>query len=129
MIGKMKMDRKMMTREKWKTFTRVFTYIRPYLGYFIFGMVMLTLSSLVMMIFLFMAGEMANAAVEESRFGWSVRQFGWVFIILLIEQGLFSYLRTVGIVSVRENGTAVHRQILFTQIIHLPTTYLVCIIK
>src|SRR5690625_973495 len=109
MIGKMKMDRKMMTREKWKTFTRVFTYIRPYLWYFIFGMVMLTLSSLVMMIFLFMAGEMANAAVEESRFGWSVRQFGWVFIILLIAQGLFSYLRTVSMAIVSEIGMEIGR--------------------
>jgi len=123
MIGKMKMDRKMMTREKWKTFTRVFTYIRPYLGYFIFGMVMLTLSSLVMMIFLFMAGEMANAAVEESRFGWSVRQFGWVFIILLIAQGLFSYLRTVSMAIVSENGMADLRKNLFNKIATLPFPY------
>lgn len=117
------MDRKMMTREKWKTFTRVFTYIRPYLGYFIFGMVMLTLSSLVMMIFLFMAGEMANAAVEESRFGWSVRQFGWVFIILLIAQGLFSYLRTVSMAIVSENGMADLRKNLFNKIATLPFPY------
>ena len=112
-----------MTREKWKTFTRVFTYIRPYLGYFIFGMVMLTLSSLVMMIFLFMAGEMANAAVEESRFGWSVRQFGWVFIILLIAQGLFSYLRTVSMAIVSENGMADLRKNLFNKIATLPFPY------
>jgi len=117
------MDRKMMTREKWKTFTRVFTYIRPYLWYFIFGMVMLTLSSLVMMIFLFMAGEMANAAVEESRFGWSVRQFGWVFIILLIAQGLFSYLRTVSMAIVSENGMADLRKNLFNKIATLPFPY------
>lgn len=123
MIGKMKMDRKMMTREKWKTFTRVFTYIRPYLGYFVFGMIMLTLSSLVMMVFLFMAGEMANAAVEESRFGWSVRQFGWVFIILLIAQGLFSYLRTVSMAIVSENGMADLRKNLFNKIATLPFPY------
>src|SRR5690625_6362870 len=86
-------------------------------------MVMLTLSSLVMMIFLFMAGEMANAAVEESRFGWSVRQFGWVFIILLIAQGLFSYLRTVSMAIVSVNGMADLRKNLFKKIATLIFPY------
>lgn len=123
MLGKMKMDRKMMTREKWKTFTRVFSYIKPYMGHFIFGMAMLTLSSLVLMIFLFTAGEMANAAVGESRFGLSVREFGWVFLILLIAQGLFSYLRTVSMAIVSENGMADLRKNLFNKIATLPYPY------
>src|SRR5690606_39074597 len=102
MMGKMKLDRKFMTREKGRTFTRVFTYIRPYIGYFISGMVMLTLYSTIMMVFLFLAGEMANAAHGESRFPQKVRDYVWVFLILLVAQGIFSYLRTVTISIVSE---------------------------
>ena len=79
MMGRMKLEKENMTREKWHTFTRVFTYIRPYLGYFIVGMIMLALSSTIMMVFLFVAGEMANAANGESRFPLTVKDYGLVF--------------------------------------------------
>lgn len=123
MMGKMKLDRKFMTREKWRTFTRVFTYIRPYIGYFISGMVMLTLSSTIMMVFLFVAGEMANAAHGESRFPLKVSDYGWVFLILLVAQGVFSYLRTVTMSIVSENGMADLRKDLFNKIATLPFPY------
>ena len=123
MLGKMKLDRKFMTKEKWHTFTRVFTYIRPYTGYFIGGMVMLTLSSTIMMVFLFVAGEMANAANGESRFPLSVRDYGWVFLVLLVAQGVFSYLRTVTMAIVSENGMADLRKDLFNKIATLPFPY------
>lgn len=123
MFGKVKMEKGMFSREKWRTFYRVFTYIRPYLGYFIFGMAMLTLSSLVLMVFLFVAGEMANAAIGESRFGLTVGQYGWVFLILLVGQGLFSYLRTVSMAVVSENSMADLRKRLFDKIATLPYPY------
>ena len=123
MLGKMKVERKLLTREKWRTFTRVFQYIRPYIGYFIFGMIMLSLSSVILMVFLFVAGEMANAANGESRFGLSVRDYGWVFVILLVAQGLFSYLRTVTMAIVSENGMADLRKNLFNKIATLPYPY------
>lgn len=123
MLGKMKLDRKFMTKEKWHTFTRVFTYIRPYAGYFIFGMIMLALSSTILMVFLFVAGEMANAANGESRFSLSVADYGWVFLILLVAQGLFSYLRTVTMAIVSENGMADLRKDLFNKITTLPFPY------
>ena len=123
MLAKMKIEKKFLTREKWNTFTRVFTYIRPYLGYFILGMVMLALSSLVLMVFLFVAGEMANAANGESRFGLSVKDYGWVFLILLIAQAVFSYFRTVTMAIVSENGMADLRKNLFNKIATLPYPY------
>src|SRR5690606_14141425 len=123
MMGKMKLDRKFMTREKWRTFTRVFTYIRPYIGYFISGMVMLSLSSTIMMVFLFVAGEMANAAKGESRFPLTVRDYGLVFLALLVAQGRFSYLRSVTMAIVRENGMADLRKDLFNKIATLPYPY------
>lgn len=123
MLGKMKIERNFLAREKWHTFTRVFVYIRPYIGYFATGMVMLTLSSSIMMVFLFVAGEMANAANGESRFSLSVREYGWVFLVLLIAQGLFSYLRTVTMAIVSENGMADLRKDLFNKITTLSYSY------
>lgn len=123
MMGKMKLEKGFMTRDKWHTFTRVFTYIRPYLGYFTVGMIMLTLSSTIMMVFLFVAGEMANAANGESRFPLTVRDYGLVFLVLLVAQGLFSYLRTVTMAIVSENGMADLRKDLFNKIATLPYPY------
>ncbi|MBY5957230.1 ATP-binding cassette domain-containing protein [Membranicola marinus] len=123
MLGKMKVEKKFLSKDKWHSVTRVFRYIRPYLGYFIFGMIMLALSSVILMVFLFVAGEMANAANGESRFGLPVRDYGWVFLILLVAQAAFSYLRTVSMAIVSENGMADLRKDLFNKIATLPYPY------
>lgn len=123
MAGRLKIEREMLKRDKLRTFFRVFKYMKPYLGYFIFGMTMLALSSIMMMVFLFVAGEMANAANGESRFDLSVSQFGWVFLVLLVAQGLFSYLRVVSMAVVSENGMADLRKALFNKIATLGIPY------
>ncbi|WP_236976417.1 ABC transporter ATP-binding protein [Membranihabitans maritimus] len=123
MAGRLKIEREMLKRDKLRTFFRVFKYMKSYLGYFIFGMTMLALSSIMMMVFLFVAGEMANAANGESRFDLSVSQFGWVFLVLLVAQGLFSYLRVVSMAVVSENGMADLRKALFNKIATLGIPY------
>lgn len=116
-------EKGMLKKDKLLTFLRVFGYIRPYLGYFIFGMVMLTLSSVLMMVFLYVAGEMANAANGESRYPLAVQDYGWIFLVLLILQGLFSYFRVVSMAIVSENAMGNLRTKLFDKIATLEYTY------
>ncbi|GAA5220615.1 ABC transporter ATP-binding protein [Membranihabitans marinus] len=123
MSGNSKFEKGMLKKDKLITFLRVFGYIRPYIGYFIIGMVMLVLSSVLMMGFLYVAGEMANAANGESRYDIPVSQYGWIFLVLLVLQGLFSYFRVVTMAIVSENGMGNLRTKLFDKIATLNYSY------
>ena len=97
----------------------IFKYIKPYLGYFIVAMIFLVLGSLIFMIFPGAAGEMANIAtgVDKYGLGIKVRDFWWVFLIILIGQGLLAYFRTVFFAIVSEKGMADLRKDLYKKII------------
>jgi len=100
-----------------KSFFRIFSYVRPYRLQFIVGLIFLSIGSLLFMIFPGAAGEMANAAAGESRFDFTVRDYGLLFLFILIFQGAFSYFRTILFAIVSEKGMADVRKDLFAKII------------
>ncbi|MDH3243017.1 MAG: ABC transporter ATP-binding protein/permease [Saprospiraceae bacterium] len=111
---------------KWSTLqevTRIFRYIRPYRMYFFIGLTLLCLSSMIFMIFPGAAGEMANAANGTSRFDFSVSQYGLLFLVILVVQGVFSYLRTICFAIVSEKGMADVRQALYNKLISQPVQF------
>ncbi len=97
----------------------IFKYIKPYLGYFVGGMLFLVLGSLIFMIFPGAAGEMANLATGQDKYdlGLKVSDFWWVFLLILASQGLLSYFRTVFFAIVSEKGMADLRKDLYNKII------------
>ena len=104
---------------------KVFRYIKPYLGYFITGMVLLVVGSLVFMVLMGIPGEMANVASGEPRFelGLTIQDFGKIMLILLVAQGIFSYFRTVFFTIVSEKGMADLRKDLYNTIITQSITF------
>ncbi len=108
-----------MSKEKLAAGLYVFKYIKPYKGYFIAGMIFLVFGSLIFMVIPGVAGEMANVAIGKGKynFGLGVKDFGWVFLIVLIVQGVFSYFRTNFFAIVSEKGMADLRKDLFNKII------------
>ncbi len=104
---------------------KIFKYIMPYKWHFIFGMAFLVLSSLLFMGLMGLPGEMANIALGKPKFnfGFTVRDFGWIFLIILILQGIFSYLRTYLFAVVSEKGMADLRKDLYQKIITQPITF------
>ncbi|HMP30000.1 MAG TPA: ABC transporter transmembrane domain-containing protein [Saprospiraceae bacterium] len=114
-----------VTRESFKKSLRIFKYIKPYLGYFIAGMVLLVLGSLLFMIFPALAGEMANIAEGKGKYdlGIDLFDFWWIFLVILIVQGIFSYMRTVFFTIVAENGMADLRKELYNKIISKDITF------
>ncbi len=109
--------REPVTREKLQSAAGIFRFIRPYKWSFIFGMLLLSASSLVFMVFPGAAGEMANTASGNPKFDYSLEQYGLFFIVLLIVQGVFSYLRTVLFANVSEKGMADVRKALYRKLI------------
>ncbi len=114
---------KKLSLETVREAAKVYRFIRPYRSYFIVGLLLLIISSLIFMIFPGAAGEMANAANGNSRLPYSVRQYGLLFLVILILQGGFSYLRTICFAIVSEKGMADVRKALFNKLITQPIQF------
>lgn len=114
-----KEQNKKLDKQKLLAGVFIFKYIKPYLAYFILGMVLLILGSVIFMVFPGLAGEMANIAIGKDKYklGLTLNDFGLIFLVVLIVQGVFSYLRTTSFAVVSENGMADLRKDLYDKII------------
>lgn len=114
-----KQGSKKLTWEKIAAGLYIFKYIKPYKWYFISGMLALVAGSLIFMVFPGAAGEMANVAIGKDTYhlGLSIEDYGWLFLVILVLQGVLSYIRTVFFAIVSEKGMADLRKDLFDKII------------
>ena len=103
----------------------IFRYIRPYMGYFAAAMFFLIAGSLIFMALMGLPGEMANTAIGKPKFKFNieVKDYGWIFLIILIVQGILSYFRTIFFAIVSEKGMADLRKDLYNKIITQPVTF------
>ena len=109
-----------ITLEKLKSSLGLFVYIKPYIWHFIGGLILLSASSIIFMIFPKAAGEMANTANGKANWHFSVQEYGLIFLVILIIQGVISYFRTVLFAVVSERGLANLRQNLYDKILCSP---------
>jgi len=95
------------------------------MGYFISGMLLLIVGSLVFMVLMGIPGEMANVASGTPRFelDLTIQDFGKIMILLLVIQGIFSYFRTVFFTIVSERGMADLRKDLYNTIMTQSITF------
>jgi len=112
-----------LNREKLREAAQVFRFIRPYRWPFIFGLVLLFLSSLVFMIFPYLSGLMVDVAQGNAELDISLGQVGWVLLGVLIAQGLTSYLRILLFSIVSEKGIADVRKALYQKLVALPIVF------
>jgi ATP-binding cassette, subfamily B, bacterial len=114
-----------LSKESLKKSIRIFKYIKPYLGYFIAAMFFLVAGSLIFMALMGLPGEMANTAIGKPKFNLNldVKDYGWIFLIVLIFQGILSYFRTYFFAIVSEKGMADLRKDLYEKIITQPVTF------
>mgnify|MGYP000864728252 CR=1 FL=1 len=112
-----------LSKEKIKKALKIFQYIKPYRVHFIIGLILLSASSLLFMIFPGAAGEMANTATGKGKLSIPVRNFGWIFLVILVIQGVISYFRTTLFAYVSEKGMADLRKSLYNKIMTLDITY------
>ncbi len=98
-------------------------FIRPYRWYFIGGLVLLFLGSMMFMIFPYLAGELADVATGTSKLGLDLNQIGILLIIILVLQGLMSYFRVTWFAVVSEKGMADVRSSIYQRLIGLPVYF------
>ncbi len=113
----------------WKELKRsayIFKFVKPYKWHFIIGMLLLTISSLVFMAFPGAAGEMANVANKQPKYPQyhlKVLDFAWIFLGIVLIQGIASYIKTILFARVSEKGMADVRSAVFGKMIRQDMTY------
>ena len=101
----------------------IFSYVKPYLLYFISGMILLVMSTLVFMVIPRLCGELVKVASKSENLGFSLEQLGIALLIILLFQALFSYLRTVSFAIVSEKGMADVRKDLYSKLVTQNVTF------
>ena len=102
---------------------KIFRFMRPYRWQFIVGMILLMMSSLVFMVFPYLAGEMADVATGESQHGFTLDDIAIALGVILVLQGVVSYFRIYLFAIVSEKGMADVRKALYNRLISLPVHF------
>ena len=110
--------------ESLKEAIKIFEFVRPYRLQFIFGLVLLFLSSTVFMIFPYVVGLMLDIAQgERVMANLDLPRIAVLLVVVLVFQGMVSYLRVIMFAHVSEHGTADIRKALYKRIISLPIVF------
>ncbi|WDF68225.1 ABC transporter transmembrane domain-containing protein [Sphingobacterium oryzagri] len=115
-----------LNKELLKKALKIFSYLRPYRGKFIFGMIFLTLSSLTMLTFPALLGAMIDAAQGRQTYSWlpaSVLQIGAISMAILLFQSLVSFGRIRLFVEIAEKALANIRKDTYHKLITLPIEF------
>ena len=112
-----------LTRESLREALKIFVYIRPYRAQFIFGLVLLFLGSTVFLVFPALIGRSLDVAQGNIPQDLDLPKIGLWLVLILIFQGIVSYLRVMMFAQVSERGTADIRVALYRRLISLPIVF------
>lgn len=112
-----------LNKEKLSEAWRIFEFIRPYKWSLIGGLILLFLSSVVFMIFPWLAGLMVDIAQGTSAIDLTLGDIGWLLFAVLFAQGFISYFRVLLFAKVSEKGVADVRKALYDKLITLPIVF------
>ena len=96
---------------------QIFSYILPYKYTFAIGLVFLVLSTSTALVFPYIASLLADSSLGKA--SWTIDQIGLLLIIVLVLQGIFSYLRIVLFANVSENAMSDIRKDIYNKLIRL----------
>ena len=111
-----------VTQETLGEAIRTLKFIKPYRWSLIGGLFLMLLTSLIFMIFPWLTGKMVDVAQGTST-TYSLKDIGIGIIIILLAQGVISYIRVMLFANVSERGTADLRRALYKKMVSLPITF------
>ena len=115
---------KTVSRESLREALHIFSFVRPYRVYFIAGLVLLFLSSTVFMVFPYIIGLMMDVAQGKSVMpNVDLPRIALLLLLVLIFQGVVSYLRVIMFAQVSEKSTADIRKAVYEKLISLPVVF------
>lgn len=95
----------------------IFQYVLPYKNTFIVGLLFLLLSTATTLVFPYIASLLADSAVGNNN--WTISDIGKILLVVLILQGIFSYIRILTFSIVSEKAMAAIRERLYSKMITL----------
>lgn len=101
----------------------VFRFMLPYKTTFIVGLAALAVSTLTTLAFPRLAGELLDIATGHGKFFTSVNQAGLTLMVVLVIQGVASFIRVFTFTLVSERGIAALRKNVYEKIIWLPLSF------
>lgn len=114
-------ERVKVSKDGWKTARKMLSYLRPYLGLYIAGLVFLVLSTVTILGFPYILGQMVNTATGDS--SWMLSQIDEIALLLIavvLAQGVFSFLRIYTFSVVTQRTMADIRKDLYNRLLFLP---------
>lgn len=106
-----------------KRLVGIFRFMLPYKGTFTLGLLALALSSIILLAFPRLAGELLDAASGKGTFFQSIDQVAIALLVILFAQGIFSFIRVYTFSIVSEKGMARLREALYSKLIWLPMSF------
>lgn len=106
-----------------KKLIRVFKFMMPYKWLFFLGLVSLALSTVTILAFPKLAGELLDVAIGQSAYFTSINQVTLALIVVLFCQSIFSFVRVYTFAVVIERGIGGLREALYKKIVWLPMKF------
>ncbi|MEX0882913.1 MAG: ABC transporter transmembrane domain-containing protein, partial [Cyclobacteriaceae bacterium] len=101
----------------------IFRFAMPYKGPFIFGMVFLLFSSLMLLTFPYVAGKLIDAASGENWIINDINTIAYILLGILLVQSVFSFFRVWLFAQVSEKAMRDIRSALYERMIRLPMSF------
>jgi len=111
-----------LSRESLREALKIFEFVRPYRFQFVFGLVLLFLSSSIFMVFPYLIGKMLDVA-QGVVVDFDLKNMGVWLVAILAVQGVISYLRVMMFATVSEKGTSDVRKALYKRLIAQPIVF------
>lgn len=118
-----KKARPKLTKEGIRRAKKLLQFLRPYRWSFFAGLFFLALGSSVFMVLPMAAGELLDVALGKSKYGLTINDVGLIMLVVLLAQGISSYLRVLLFTGVSEKGMADIRRALYDKLITQQMTF------
>lgn len=116
-------DKRRINQASIQNLRGVFRFMLPYKGLFLLGLLALTLSSLMLLAFPRLAGELLDVASGNPKYFTTINQVAIALTLILLVQSIFSFIRVYTFSIVSEKGMADLREAVYQKIIWLPMTF------
>ncbi len=116
-------EKRNLTNANLKSLFGIFRFMAPYKGLFIFGLVSLALSSVILLSFPRLSGELLDVASGKGTYFTDLDTVAMALLGILFIQSIFSFIRVYTFAIVSEKGMADVRRAVYEKIIWLPMTF------
>ena len=116
-------EKRKLDKQSLNNLIGVFRFMVPHIRPFILGLFALAVSTVTLLAFPKLAGELLDVATGKSKYFTSISDVAVALIGLLFLQGIFSFIRVYTFSIVSERGMADLRKSIYQKFIWLPMTF------